>query len=143
VIEVEHTFEIGRPAQEVFDYLTDVSRLPEWQSSAESAALEEGELRVGARIREVRTFMGRRAASTLEVTEHEPPRRFSLRVVEGPIRYSIEHIVEALDGRTRVTFVGRGEARGVPRLMQGAVRRAVERQFVKDLEAFKRNLESR
>ena len=144
MIEVEHTFEVGRPALEVFDYLTDVSRLPEWQSSAESAELEEdGELRVGARIREVRMFMGRRAASTLEVSKYEPPRRFSLRVVEGPIRYSIEHALEALDGRTRVTFVGRGEARGVPRLMQGAVRRAVERQFVKDLEAFKRNLESR
>ena len=143
MIEVEHTFEIDRPAGEVFEYLTDVSRLPEWQSSAESAELVEGELRVGARIRELRTFMGRRAASTLEVTQYEPPRRFSLRVVEGPIRYSIEHALEALEGRTRVTFVGRGEAHGVPRLMQGAVRRAVERQFVKDLEAFKRYLEPR
>jgi uncharacterized protein YndB with AHSA1/START domain len=142
VIEVEHTLEIGRPADEVFDYLTDVSRLPEWQASAESATLGEGELRVGARVQEVRTFMGRRAASTLEVSEYEPPRRFSLRVVEGPIRYSVEHALEAFDGRTRITLVGRGEARGVPRLMQGAVRRAVERQFVKDLELLKRTLES-
>lgn len=141
MIEVEHTVEIDRPAVEVFEYLTDVSRLPEWQPSAESAELE-GQLGNGALVREVRTFMGRRAASTLEVTEYEPPRRFSLRVVEGPIRYSVEHALEALDGRTRVTFVGRGELRGVPRLMQGAVRRAVERQFVKDLEAFKHNLES-
>jgi uncharacterized membrane protein len=142
VIEVEHTVEIDRPAEEVFEYLTDVSRLPEWQSSAESAELE-GELGNGALVREVRTFMGRRAASTLEVTEYEPPRRFSLRVVDGPIRYSVEHDVEELDGRTRVRFVGRGETRGIPRLMQGTVRRAVERQFVKDLEAFKRTLESR
>lgn len=142
MIEVEHTLEIDRPAEEVFEYLTDVSRLPEWQSSAESAAVE-GDVREGALVREVRTFMGRRAASTLEVTEYEPPRRFSLRVVEGPIRYWVEHALEPLlDGRTRVTFVGHGEARGVPRLMQGAVRRAVERQFVKDLEALKRNLES-
>jgi uncharacterized membrane protein len=142
VIEVEHTLEIGRPLDEVFEYLTDVSRLPEWQSSAESAELE-GELRKGARIKEVRTFMGRRATSTMEVTEYDPPRRFSLQVVEGPIEYAVEHALEAVDGRTRVTFVGRGETRGVPRLMQGAVRRAVERQFVKDLEAFKRILESR
>ena len=42
-----------------------------------------------------------------------------------------------------MTFVGRAETRGLPRLMQGTVRRAVERQFVKDLEAFKRTLESR
>ena len=141
MIEVEHTLEIARPRDEVFEYLTDVSRLPEWQASAESAELE-GELREGARIKEVRTFMGRRANSTLEVSEYLPPSRFSLHVVEGPIRYSVEHALEALDGRTRVTFVGRGETKGVPRLMHGAVRRAVERQFVKDLELLKRNLES-
>ncbi len=37
MIEVEHTLEIDRPPEEVFEYLTDVSRLPEWQSSAASA----------------------------------------------------------------------------------------------------------
>ena len=141
MIEVEHTLEIARPRDEVFEYLTDVSRLPEWQSSAESAELE-GELREGARIKEVRTFMGRRANSTLEVSEYVPPSRFSLRVVEGPIHYSVEHALEAVDGRTRITFIGRGETKRVPRLMHGAVRRAVERQFVKDLELLKRNLES-
>jgi uncharacterized protein YndB with AHSA1/START domain len=141
VIEVERTVEIDRPVEAVFEYLTDVSRLPEWQSSAASAELD-GEVREGAIVHEVRTFMGRRANSTLEVTEYEPPRRFSLRVVEGPVRYSVEHALDPLDGRTRVTFVGRGETRGVPRLMQGAVRRAVERQFVKDLEALKRTLEA-
>jgi len=141
VIEVEHTLEIDRPVGEVFDYLTDVSRLPEWQASAETAELE-GTLAEGARIREVRTFLGRRAASTLEVTEYDPPSRFSLHVVEGPIEYAVEHALEAVDDRTRITFVGRGETRRVPRLMHGAVRRAVERQFVKDLETLKRTLES-
>ena len=141
MIEVEHTFEIGRPVEEVFAYLTDVARLPEWQSSAESAELE-GELAEGARIMEVRTFMGRRATSTLEVTEYDPPRRFSLHVVEGPIQYAVEHALEAVDGRTRITFVGRGETGRVPRLMHGTVRRAVERQFLKDLEALKDRLES-
>lgn len=141
MIEVEHTFEIGRPVEDVFAYLTDVARLPEWQSSAESAELE-GELREGARVKEVRSFMGRRATSTLEVTEYDPPRRFSLHVVEGPLEYAVEHALESVDGRTRITFVGRGETRRVPRLMQGAVRRAVEHQFVKDLETLKRTLES-
>lgn len=141
MIEVEHTLEIERPVEDVFAYLTDVARLPEWQASAESAEVE-GELREGARIKEVRTFMGRRAASTLEVTEYDPPRRFSLHVVEGPIQYAVEHALEAVDGRTRITFVGRGETGRVPRLMRGAVRRAVEHQFVKDLETLKRTLES-
>jgi uncharacterized protein YndB with AHSA1/START domain len=132
---------IERPVEEVFDYLTDVARLPEWQESAESAE-PDGELRVGARFREVRSFMGRRANSTLEVTEHDRPSRFSLHVVEGPIRYAVEHALEDLDGRTRITFVGRGETKRVPRLMRGTVRRMVERQFVRDLQTLKAVLES-
>jgi uncharacterized protein YndB with AHSA1/START domain len=132
---------IERPVEEVFDYLTDVARLPEWQDSAESVELD-GEVGVGARFREVRSFMGRRATSTLEVTEHDPPRRFSLHVVEGPIRYAVEHALEDIEGHTRITFVGRGETKRVPRLMRGTVRRMVERQFVKDLQTLKRVLEA-
>ena len=141
MIEVEHTLEIARPAGEVFDYLADVSRLPEWQESAERVEVE-GELREGARFRESRSFMGRRATSTLEVTEYERPRRFSLHVVEGPVRYAVEHALEDVDGRTKVTFVGRGDIDRIPRLMRGAVRRMVERQFVNDLESLKRRLEA-
>jgi uncharacterized membrane protein len=142
VIEVEHTLVVERPVEQVFDYLTDVARLPEWQESAERVELEEA-VREGARFREVRSFMGRRATSTLEVTEHDRPKRFSLHVVDGPITYAVEHALEDLGVRTKVTFIGRGELKRVPRLMRGTVRRMVERQFVKDLEAFKRVLEAR
>ena len=142
MIEVEHTLEIARPADEVFGYLTDVARIPEWQASAEEATLE-GELREGAKIREVRTFMGRRAVSTLEVTEYDPPNRFSLQVVDGPVKFAIEHALEGLDGRTRVKFVGRGDTGRVPRLLVGTVRRTISREFLKDLEQLKHRLESR
>jgi uncharacterized protein YndB with AHSA1/START domain len=141
VIEVEHTLEIARSPEEVFDYLADVARLPEWQESAESVEVD-GDLGEGSRFREVRSFMGRRATSTLEVTEYDRPRRFSLHVVEGPVKYAVEHALEGSGGRTQVTFVGRGDIDRVPRLMRGTVRRMVERQFVKDLEALKRALES-
>ena len=141
MIEVEHALEIERPVEDVFDYLTDVARLPEWQGSVESVELE-GELYEGARFREVRAFMGRRATSTLEVTEYDRPRRFSLHVVEGPIKYAVEHALEDVGGRTRIDLVGRGDTGRVPRLMVGTVRRAIERQFVKDLESLKRRLES-
>ncbi len=140
MIEVEHTLEIERPADEVFDYLSDVARLPEWQESAERVEVD-GELREGALFREVRSFMGRRATSTLEVTEYRRPTRFSLHVVEGPVKYAVEHALEDLGGRTRITFVARGGTERIPRLMRGTVRRMVERQFVKDLGSLKRRLE--
>jgi hypothetical protein len=57
------------------------------------------------------------------------------------VSYTVEHALEDLGGRTRVTFVGRGGTDRIPRLMRGTVRRLVERQFVEDLESLKRRLE--
>jgi uncharacterized protein YndB with AHSA1/START domain len=142
VISVEHTVEIARPVDEVFAYLTDVARLPEWQESV-SEVHADGPLSTGSRFRDVREFMGRSATSTLEVTAYERPSRFSLRVVEGPIAYELEHRLEAVGDRTSVTFAGRGETTRVPRLMRGMVERAIERQLVKDADALKRVLEER
>ena len=142
MIEVEHTLEIARPVDEVFAYLTDVSRLPEWQASAESAELE-GELRAGRPDPGGPDVHG--PPGSLDARgEPSTSRRGDSRSAssKGRSSYSVEHALEALDGRTRVTFVGRGETHRVPRLMHGTVRRAVERQFVKDLEQLKRDLES-
>jgi uncharacterized protein YndB with AHSA1/START domain len=141
VITVEHTVEIDRPIEEVFAYLTDVERLPEWQASV-SEVHADGPVGAGSRFRDVREFMGRRAASTLEVSTYEPPRRFSLRVVEGPIQYEIDHTLEEVGDRTSVRFSGRGETTRVPRLLRGVVERAVERQLVQDADALKRVLET-
>lgn len=140
MISVEHTVEIARPVEEVFDYLTDVARLPEWQESVSEVHVD-GPLAAGSRFRDVREFMGRRASSTLEVTAFEPPRLFSLRVVEGPISYELEHRLGAVGDRTSVAFSGHGETKRVPRMMRGIVERAVERQLVKDADALKRVLE--
>lgn len=142
MISVEHTVEIARPVDEVFAYLTDVARLPEWQESVSEVHVD-GPLAAGSRFRDVREFMGRSASSTLEVTAYERPGRFSLRVVEGPIAYELDHSLEAARDGTKVTFSGRGDTKRVPRLMRGIVERAVERQLVKDADALKRVLEER
>ena len=142
MITVEHTVEIDRSIDEVFAYLTDVARLPEWQASVSEVHVD-GPIEQGTRFRDVREFMGRRAASTLEVTAYKPPSRFALRVAEGPIAYEIDHVLEATGRGTRVTFSGRGETTRVPRLMRGMVERAVERQLAKDAEALKQALERR
>jgi uncharacterized protein YndB with AHSA1/START domain len=141
VITVEHTVDIDRPIADVFVYLTDVERLPEWQASVSEVHVD-GPIGPGSRFRDVREFMGRRAPSTLEVTTYEPPRRFSLRVADGPIAYQIDHTLEEVGDRTSVTFSGRGETTRVPRLMRGVVERAVERQLAKDADALKRVLET-
>jgi carbon monoxide dehydrogenase subunit G len=137
---MEHTVRIDRSPADVFSYLTDVERMPEWQSSALEARAE-GEMAVGTQITEIRNFLGRRAESTLEVSEYEPGRRFSLRVLSGPLPFEVRHAL-APDGEgTRLDWVAEAETSRFPKLAVRMMAGTVERQFKADLERLKHVLE--
>jgi uncharacterized protein YndB with AHSA1/START domain len=140
-LRMEHSVVIDRPPAEVFKYLTDAERLPEWQTSA-LAVTAQGEMRVGTRLRETRNFLGRRAESTLEVTEYEPDRKFSLRVVSGPLPFEVRHTLTPVDGGTRLDWVGEADTSRFPRLAVRFFAGTAERQFIGDLERLKRLLET-
>ena len=139
-MRMEHTVVIQRPPSEVFAYLTDVAKLPEWQTSASEASVD-GEMRLGAQVHEVRSLLGRQAESTLEVSEFEPDRRFSLRVVNGPLPFEVRHTLTEEDGGTRLDWEGEADTSKLPRLAVRMVAGAVEAQFKADLERLKTVLE--
>ena len=142
MIQFEFSVDVNRPPSEVFAYITDADRLPEWQSSAVEAQWQ-GEKAQGGRIREVRKFLGRRMETELEVTEYEPDRRFGLKALSGPVPFSVTQVLEPRDGGTTVTFVGQGEPGGFFKLAEPVVARVAERQFKNDFETMKEILEAR
>ena len=87
-MRAELTIEIARTPEDVFAYLTDVANLPEWQSGVRAAA------RSGDRIEETRSFLGREMHTTLEILESEPPRVFTLKALDGPVRFTVTHELE-------------------------------------------------
>jgi carbon monoxide dehydrogenase subunit G len=135
----EHELEIERPPDDVYAFLCDPENLPGWQSDVLEVRRESA-----TRFREVRTFVGRRIESTLEVTAAEPGREFSLRSASGPVRFSVRHLLEpAGEGRTRLRVVGETEgAGGLFKLGGGLLRRAAERRFQEDFASLKAILES-
>lgn len=140
---IEQSVEIARAPEEVFAVLTDPARLAEWQGTVVEAALEgEGPMRAGARVREVRSFLGKRIESTVEILEHEPPSRFALRSAAGPVTFRVEQTVEPSGDGSRVRIQMAGEARGVLGLGARVAVKAAERQLRTDLEALKRLLEA-
>ncbi len=137
------TIEIARTPEDVFAYLTDVSNLPAWQSGVRGATIEGGgPPRVGARIRESRHMLGRELTTTLEVTEYDAPRLFSLRALDSPVPFVVRHELEAHDEGTRLTVAGVGDAGLLPGFATGIMARRAEKQFRKDFERLKRLLES-
>jgi len=135
-VRAELTVEIARSPEEVFDYLTDVSNLPAWQSGVHSA------VRDGDRIREFRHLLGRELATTLAIEEEERPCLFAIRAVDSPVPFSVRHTLEPSDGGTRLTVVGEGDAGLLPGFAAGIMARRAEKQFRKDFERLKRLLEA-
>jgi carbon monoxide dehydrogenase subunit G len=143
-MRAELTIEIGRPPEEVFAYLTDVSNLPAWQSGVKRAQIEDGgEPRAGARIRESRTMLGRELDTALEIEEYEPPRLFVLRALNSPVPFTVRHELEPSGDGTLLRVVGAGDTGLLPGFAAGLMARRAERQFRKDFERLKRLLESR
>jgi carbon monoxide dehydrogenase subunit G len=132
-VHAELTIEIERTPEDVFSYLTDVSNLPAWQTGVRSAELRDG------RIEESRSLLGRELNTTLEVVESEEPRLFTLRALDGPVRFTVRHELEPADDGTRLTVTAEGD---VPGFAAGLLARGAERQFRKDFERLKRILES-
>ena len=76
---IERQTVVGAPPAEVFAYLSDLDKLPEWQSGITAARqTSEGGMRVGATALVTRELMGQSMEALLTVTEYEPPRRIAI-----------------------------------------------------------------
>lgn len=140
----EHTVVVERPPEDVFAFLTDLSSLPEWQSGAVEVRGLEGSVGVGTRYVEVLKFLGKRFEATIEVTEYEPGRRFSIKTVSGPIPFRVEHRLEPSNGGgTKVNVTLEGEPGGVFKLAEPLVMRNAKRQVADDFATLKRLVEAR
>jgi uncharacterized protein YndB with AHSA1/START domain len=114
------SFEVARPPEAVFAYITDPARFPEWQDDVVGVRVEGGgPPGVGARFVTTRRIGRVESTTTQEITEVTPPRRWAARGVDGPFRPNAEVTVEPLgDGtRSRVRVALSFEGSGIGRLL--------------------------
>jgi hypothetical protein len=90
----------------------------------------------------VRSFIGKRIESTLDVTAAEPGREFSLRSRSGPVRFSLQHLLEESDDGTLVRLEGEADPGKLFGLAGPLLRKAAERRTRSDLGRLKRVLEA-
>jgi uncharacterized protein YndB with AHSA1/START domain len=137
------SFEIDRPPQEVYAYVTDPSRFPEWQDDVVRVRVEGGRPPgVGTRFTTTRRI-GRVEQTTIqEITERTPPRRWSCRGVDGPFRPGADITVEPLGvgTRSRVTIALDFQGHGIGRLLPLDV---IRRMAAKGAPRSYRNLKER
>ena len=143
---IVESIEISRRPEDVFSYVTDPSRLGEWQESLVSARMEGGgPPAAGSRMTQTRRFGRSERTMTMEVTEYNPPRRWAFRGIDGPVRAIGQGTVEPLEGgaRSRVTIELDFEGHGIGKLLVPiVVRRQAQRELPRNQQKLKERLES-
>jgi uncharacterized membrane protein len=137
------SIQIARSPEEVFAYLDDLGRHGEWQDQIVGVRVDtEGPTHVGSRATETRRVPGGPREFTYELTEHDPPRKASFRVVNGPVRPFGTISVEPSNGGSRVTLQIDFEGRGLGKLLAPLARRDARKQVPKDQQRLKERLEA-
>jgi uncharacterized protein YndB with AHSA1/START domain len=111
--------EISKSPDEVFAYVTDPTKLPEWQESVVRAESKEMPVRVGTRASVTRRVGRREMAQIAEIAELNPPTSWSVRGIDGPVRGDVNGTIEPLEdgARSRVTIELNLQGHGIGKLL--------------------------
>ncbi|MEV6413582.1 SRPBCC family protein [Kribbella sp. NPDC051718] len=134
---IVNQIEVDAPAAEVFDYVTDPERFPEWQANVVGGHMDH-ETSLGAICNTTRRIGGREREVTSEVTKYSPPSSWAVHGTDGPIRATVDVVVEPLAGTegTRLTisldFEGHGIGKVlVPLLVRPQSRKEMQRNMTR------------
>ena len=131
---IERSIVIGRPVDEVWEFVHDIANDRLWQTTlVESERLTDGPMGVGTRVREVRHFLGLRIELAWEVTEFEPTRRSAIKGISGPVPLSGGYRLEPVDTGTRFTVSGELDAHGLFKLAEPVFARITARELEANL----------
>jgi carbon monoxide dehydrogenase subunit G len=138
--------EVNRQAEDVFAYVTDPTHFSEWQSGLVNGRMDgDNHGAIGAKCITVRRIGGAERASTSELVHVDPPRSWSVRGVDGPIRAAVDVTVEPLGASTArvevaVDFTGHGIGKLLVPLV---VRREARKEMPGNIARLKERLERR
>ena len=138
------SIEVDRPAEEVFSFATDPSRFHEWQKGVIAGHLDEpDEPSIGSRCVTTRRIGFADRLVTSEITTLDPPRAWGVKGVDGPIRATVDVVVEPVaDSRSRLTITIGFEGHGVGRILLPLVVAAEARkEMPQNLAKLRRQLE--
>lgn len=143
MFETKNSIFINRPPQDVFNTITDPTKLSLWQSMTETAEWSSnGDLGVGSTMRVVARFLGRKIESDIEVTAWEPPHRVDYKFVNGPYPAEVSNTLQPQGEGTLLTAQSQGEMGSFFKLAEGLVARQLEKQLDANNETLKLLMES-
>jgi len=136
---------IKRSQQDVFDFLSNPENLKKWVSVTESVEwLSKGKPDIGATYRVVANMRGGKTEGIFEITNWDPPNRYSNKSVKLSFPGTIEsfYTLAPKDNGTQVTFVAQIAITGILKLAEGILGKRAEKRDESNIEKMKQLLEA-
>ena len=144
MIKIERSIFIDRPPAAVFDFMADLSTIPQWDRDVISAEwISEGPVRPGSTYKVVTGFLGRRIELVVEITAWDPPNLRGVKALSGPFPMESTTTRVAQGDGTLVTETSQAELKGVIKLAEGLLGQQLGKDREKVLAALKRVLEAK
>ena len=139
--QASYSVVVHRPIEEVFAFVADGERCPEWRPGVLDIKRVAG-TGLGTRYEQgVRGPGGRRISADYEVTVFEPNARIEFQTTSGPVRPHGSYRFEVTDAGTNVNFALDATLSGLRgMLMRSPVQRTMDSE-VRTLDNLKRVLE--
>ncbi len=138
-----HSVTINRPVADVFAYVADGEKCPQWRSGVLDIKRMSGDGSVGTTYQQgVSGPMGRRIPADYLVTAYEPNRLLEFQTVAGPARPHGRYDFEDAGGGTRLTFALDAKLGGLRGLFMGGMVQKTMDSEVMAIERVKSILES-
>jgi uncharacterized membrane protein len=136
---------INRPPRDVWAYITDFARGPEWiPGQVEKQALTPEPYGRGTRIRAVQKVPGRIVEGTFEIAEWQPSQRLVERSVDGALQVQVAYDLdpEAASG-SRLTLTYDIAGRRLYKLVELLTARSIRGSLPNACATLKRKIESK
>jgi uncharacterized protein YndB with AHSA1/START domain len=142
VASFAHSVEIPQPPVEVFPWLLEEDKVPQWTGHlTRYERLDDGALSTGSRVRQVLEVSGRTIDVVLEVTGYEPPSGAQTRFSTNGIEVVSSYALEAAGAGTRLTQTIEAKPSGLTaRMLVPVVQPRLEEKLTQDLERLRETL---
>jgi len=140
----EKIITINRPVTEVFAYVSDLPRGPEWQPGlVEVRRITEGPEGVGTQYNGVRKFMGRKLESVIEYTTYEPNKKLVFKSISGNTPIVQSFLFEPTVEGTKLTARLELQTSGLMGLAEPLIASSLKRDVDANYDILKKLLEGK
>jgi uncharacterized protein YndB with AHSA1/START domain len=130
-----HTVEIARPPADVFPWLLEQDKVPQWTGNLEAYEVLDGAVGEGTRVRQRLELSGNHIDVEMVVVRYEPPSAADTRLEMSGIEVDFTYRLGAAGAGTSLTQTVDARANGFKaRMLIPVVQPRLERKLTEDLE---------